>query len=83
VKAGCLPTVALALDASLGQPDGGYPRHGLEFIHKKSSGDAGTGFWQHIEAGYGQFCQLESGFAKTGMELEQPSCAYLKARFSF
>jgi hypothetical protein len=37
----------------------------------------------HIKAGYGQFCQYESSIGKPAVELEQPSCAYLKAGFSF
>ncbi len=62
---------------------GFYQRDWLQLVPKKSGGDGRTDFWGHIEAGYGQFCQLEFAFGKSTMELEQPSCAYLKARFSF
>jgi len=56
---------------------------GLRLIDKKSAGDGWTNFLGHVEAGYGKFCQLDSDFGISVMELEQPGCAYLKARFSF
>ena len=76
---------AWALDASLDPLNGSYRHNWLQLVRRKSDGDGGTGFWGHLEAGYGQFCRLESGFGRTLVEWEweQPSCAYLKARFSF
>ena len=74
--------VTFSLGCRLDAQNGFYWRAGLQLAHKKSA-DGGTDFWGHIEAGYGQFCRLESSFGKSVMELEQPSCAYLKASFSF
>jgi len=53
------------------------------FIHKKPNEDGRTGSWVHVEAGYGHFCQFESSLGDNLWEVEQPSCAYLKAGFSF
>jgi hypothetical protein len=78
-----LSIVAVSFDASVEKQNAGYRQDWLQLVRKKSGGDGWTVFGGHIEAGYGQFCRLESGFGKSVMELEQPSCAYLRARFSF
>lgn len=55
----------------------------IPFVCTKLNAEGRTGSWMHLEAGYGQICQFESCIGKSTMELEQPSCAYLKASFSF
>jgi hypothetical protein len=59
------------------------PRDWFQQIYKKSETDGRTGIWAHVEAGYGQFCQFESCLGKDTVEVQQPSCAYLRASFSF
>jgi hypothetical protein len=78
-----LNIAAFSFNASVEKQDAGYRHDWLQLVRKKSDGDGRTGFWGHFEAGYGQFCRLESGIGKSIMELEQPKCAYLRARFSF
>jgi hypothetical protein len=73
----------ISLDASLEKSNGGYKYNWLQLVRKKSEGDGGPGFWGHLEAGYGKFFRLESGLGKNLVEWEQPSCAYLRAQFSF
>ena len=55
----------------------------FQFVRKKSDGNGWLGSWLHVEAGYGQFYQIESSIGKNTMEWQQPSCAYLRASFSF
>lgn len=74
---------AFSFDASREKQDGSYRHDWPQLVRKKSGGDGWTVFGGHIEAGYGQICRLESCYGKSVMELEQPSCAYLMARFSF
>jgi hypothetical protein len=78
------PNIAAgSFDASLKKQDEGYRRDGLQLLQKKSGGDRWADFWRHLEAGYGQFCRLESGFERRSMETEPLRCAYLRAQFSF
>ncbi len=79
----CPGATAFSFDTLLEEQNWSYRQDRLRLVHKEPVGEGWTNFWGHIEAGYGQFCRLESGFGKSMMELEQPSCAYLKARFSF
>lgn len=76
------PSVLLS-DFSFEKQDGANPRDWSRFVYKTSNAAGRTGSWVHVEAGYGQFCQYESSLGKNGAELEQPSCAYLRASFSF
>ncbi len=69
---------------SLPDKQNDLPRYDeLQLLYKKLDGDRGAHKQVHFEAGYGQFYQEESTFGEAVMEREQPSCAYLKARFSF
>jgi len=74
---------AFSFDTLLEEQNRYYRQEWLQLFHKGLVGDGRTSFWGHLEAGYGQFWRLESQFGKSAMELEQPSCAYLMARFSF
>ena len=74
---------AFSTDFPLEKQNGIWQRDWFQWVHKKSSADGRTGSWVHLEAGYGQFCQFESGIGKNIVELQQPSCAYLRASFNF
>jgi hypothetical protein len=76
-------TTAFSSDFLLEYQNNPGPRDWSQFLYKKSNTDERRGTWVHVEAGYGQFCQFESSLGEKTVELEQPSCAYLKASFSF
>ena len=76
-----LNIAAFSLDAPREELNGDDRHNWLQLVQKKSAG--WVDFWEHIEAGYGQFCRLESRFGNNTWELERPSCSYLRARFSF
>jgi hypothetical protein len=59
------------------------PRDWSRIVYRKSNADGQTWVWTHVEAGYGQFCRFESSLGEKALEMEQPSCAYLRASFSF
>ena len=70
-------------DSRLKKQSGSNQHDLFPLVHKKLYADGRAGKWVDVEAGYGQICGVESGIGKNTMELEQPSCAYLKASFSF
>jgi hypothetical protein len=76
-------TISRSTDSFFENRNGSSPRDWLQFSNKKTNTTGWIGGVVHIEAGYGQFCQYESGSGKFTVELEQPSFAYLKAGFSF
>ena len=59
------------------------PRDWSQLVYKKSNQEGRPWIWTHVDAGYGQFYQLESNLGIKPGELEQPSSAYLRASFSF
>ena len=75
--------ISLSTDFLLENRNGSSPRDWLQLSSKKPNAAGWMGSGVHIKAGYGQFCQFESSLGKTTVELEQPSCAYFKAGFSF
>ena len=78
---GSLDFAAGLVDSALDRENLASRWDGLQFLRKKSGEGDLPGFWGHLEAGYGHFYRLPS--SKSIMELEQPSCAYLMAKFSF
>lgn len=76
-------TIGFSSDFGLQMPHGTLLRDWSQYVYKKSRTDWRTNSWVHVEAGYGQFCQFESCFGANAAEMEQPSCAFLKATFSF
>jgi len=55
----------------------------FQLVQKKSGPGGWMGRRVQVEAGYGQICRAESNRGKNTMEWQQPSCAYLRAGFSF
>lgn len=76
-------TISFLSDPSPEAPARLYRNDWSQFVLKRTSESARPGFWAHLQAGYGQFYRSERLFGESAMELEQPGCAYLKARFSF
>ena len=72
-----------ATDFRLEKQNGSTQRDLFQLVHKKMYADGRTGKWVDVAAGYGQICGVESSIRKDTAELERPSCAYLKASFSF
>jgi hypothetical protein len=77
------PTTALSSQFFLEDQNAINPRDWSQYVCKKTNADGWGGSWVHVEAGYGQFCQFESSLGEKALEMEQPSCAYFKASFSF
>jgi hypothetical protein len=78
------PDTSLFLSVLLSDSkDDSDPCDWSRFVYKKPSIGGWMGSRVHVEAGYGQFCQFESSLGQNGVELEQPSCAYFRASFSF
>jgi len=75
--------ISLSTNSLLENRNDSSPRDWLQFVNKKTNATGWMGGGVHIEAGYGQFCKFESSGGKTTVEWEQPSCAYIKAGFSF
>jgi hypothetical protein len=76
-------TIGFSYDFLFEKNDGSNLCDQTQFIYKKSDTDGHLARRVHVEAGYGQFCQFESSFGNNDLEQEQPSCAYLRACFSF
>jgi hypothetical protein len=72
-----------SFNSRLEKQNGSNRRDLFQLIHKKLSPNGQTGSWVLVEAGYGQFCQFESGIGKNTAELQRPGFAYVKASFSF
>jgi hypothetical protein len=83
VKPDLLNVAAFSFDVPLKNQNVGYRRDWQQSIYKRTNGKGWTGFLGHIQAGYGQFCRLESCFGKRIIEMQGPPSGYLMARFSF
>jgi len=68
---------------TLDSSTGSFQRDWLQLARKKTDEVGRTGFWRHIEAGYGQFSQLGASFGSYVIEPDQPGFPYLKAHFTF
>jgi hypothetical protein len=83
VKPDLLNIAAFSFAAPPVNQNGGYRRDWQQSIYKRTNGKGWTDFLGHIQAGYGQFCRLESCFGKRIIEMQGPPSGYLMARFSF